>query len=267
VLYSFGGGPTDGSQPVGSLIQGVDGNFYGTTGFGGNTNNSGTFFRITPTGIETLLYSFKGGTAGDGVYPNGSLIAGSDGNYYGTTNNGGAFGQTCGGCGTVFKVTPAGAETVLYSFGGSNRDGVNPNSGLVLGTDGNFYGTTGEGGAHIYGTAFRLTPTGVETVLYSFSSTDAEGFYPRAGLLLGSDGDLYGTTSSGGKNNNGTVFKITPTGVETVIYSLGTGITDGEDSVAALIQGTDGNLYGTTQYGGNINNGVVFKLTDAMPAP
>jgi uncharacterized repeat protein (TIGR03803 family) len=190
------------------------------------------------------------------------LIEGTDGNFYGTTTLGGAHGG-----GTVFKITLAGVETVLYSFGATNTDAFEPRAGLILGSDGNFYGTTYAGGAHQQsGTVFKITPTGAETVLYSFGATSTDAALPVAGLIQGTDGNFYGTTSSGGTNGvvaltAGTVFKVTPAGVETVLHSFGTSSTDGAEPEGALIQGADGNLYGTTFLGGANSEGTVFKIT------
>jgi uncharacterized repeat protein (TIGR03803 family) len=320
VLYSFTGA-SDGSSPVTGLIQGTDGNFYGTTSAGGTSNN-GTVFVVTPGGTETVLHSFAGGS--DGANPQAGLILGSDGNFYGTTANGGTanlgtvFKITSGGAetvlhsftahatdgaspfggliefsgnfygttafggttndGIVFKITPGGTETVLYSFP-TTGDGRVPAGNLILGSDGNFYGITvfgglsGAGGANGDGTVFKITPTGMEAVVYSFGSSSSDGVTPQVGLILGSDGNFYGTTPVGGTNGDGTVFKITPSGTETVLYSFGSSATDGQVPNAPLIQGSDGNFYGTTATGGSSGSsstcssggtcmyGTVFKIT------
>ena len=255
LLYSFGGAPNDGSFPFGALIQGSDGNFYGTTSSGG-ANNDGTVFRITPAGLETVLYSF-GGTPGDGAIPRAGLILGSDGNFYGTTQIGGVNAY-----GTVFRITPAGVETVLYSFGGPPGDGSAPFAALIQGSDGNFYGTTNGGGANFYGTVFMITPAGLETVLYSFGGAP-DGGNPFAALVQGSDGNFYGATQFDGANNDGTVFRITPAGVETVLYSFGASPSDGTRPQPTLIQGSDGNFWGTTTNGGANADGTVFRITPA----
>jgi trimeric autotransporter adhesin len=251
VLYSFTAG-TDGVYPRAGLIQGTDGNFYGTTSAGG-ASGYGTVFKLTPAGAETVLYSFTGGT--DGGFPYAGLIQGADGNFYGTTYQGGTNGN-----GTVFKLTPAGAETVLYSFAGGT-DGQYPQAGLIQGTDGNFYGTTLNGGTNAVGTVFKLTPAGAETVLYSFAG-GTDGGNPFAGLILGADGNFYGTTFNGGQYGDGTVFKITSAGAETVLWSFGSS-NDAMTPYAGLIQGADGNFYGTTLNGGTVNAGAVFKITPA----
>ncbi len=264
VLYSFGSNSTDARGPTGVLFQGSDGNFYGTTyagGIGGGIaqggySGNGTVFKITPTGEETVLYSFAGGAA-DGLFPV-VLTEGSDGNFYGTTAAGGA---NTGG--TVFRLTPEGVETILYSFGGAPDDGIGA-AGLIRGNDGNFYGTTVGGGTNKLGTVFKLTPMGVETILYSFEGGIHDGYQPAdAQPVKGVDGNFYGTTN-GGPANDGTVFKATPEGAETVLHSFsgadGTLTAAGQD-FSGLIQGSDGNFYGTTPLGGAHNCGTVFKLT------
>jgi uncharacterized repeat protein (TIGR03803 family) len=250
-LYAFSDAGLDGVRPAASLILGNDGNFYGTASTGGT--GAGVVFKLTPAGVETVLYTFTGSpgsSSSDGFNPLAAVIQASDGNFYGTTEMGGA-----NGLGTVFKVTPAGAETLLYSFGASG-DGSSPYAGLAQGSDGNFYGTTQLGGANAAGTVFKITPAGVETVLYSFGATGSDGTRPYAGLVQGSDGNFYGTTQFGGTNALGTVFEITPAGVETVLYSFGTVVGDGAYPQGGLIQASDGNFYGTTGAG-------VFKITPA----
>jgi uncharacterized repeat protein (TIGR03803 family) len=201
VLHTFAKSGTDGQIPYAGLIQGSDGNFYGTTYFGGS-NGFGTVFEVTPGGTETVLYSFAGGS--DGQHPYAGVIQGSDGNFYGTTYQGGA-----GGYGTVFKVTPSGTETILHSFTGGSSDGANPEAGLTLGSDGNFYGDTYLGGAGNVGTVFELTPSGTETVLHAFAGGSSDGANPTANLVQGGDGNLYGSTAAGGTGNDGTSFKVT----------------------------------------------------------
>jgi uncharacterized repeat protein (TIGR03803 family) len=255
ILYSFYQG-VDGGQPAG-LIQGADGNFYGTTTYGGapgNVNSAnpgkGVVFKLTPSGTETALYAFQGGT--DAANP-GALIQGSDGNFYGMTGRGGTAGY-----GTVFKITPAGVETVLHSFQGG-ADGVSPAAGAALlqASDGNFYGTTPTGGANGFGIVFRITPSGDESVLYSFKG-GVDGSSPQSTLIQGSDGDFYSTTVEGGTAGFGTVFKITPAGVETVLHTFPGGA-DGFYP-GSLLQASDGNLYGTAG-GGAFMSGTIFQIT------
>ncbi len=257
VLYSFGaGGVNDGSSPYGSLIQASDGNLYGVTSLGG-ANNAGAVVKITLAGVETVLYSFAGGTT-DGASPIGNLIQASDGNLYGMTNTGGANGK-----GVVFKVTTAGAETVLWSLGGAG-DGTNPVGGLVQASDGNLYGMTQSGGAYANGTVFRITTTGTETVLHSFAGASSDGARPLGNLIQGSDGNLYGLTDWGGANGGsvgfGTAFKITTSGVETILYNFGATTSDANGPGGSLIQASDGHFYGMTVGGGTYNYGAVFKI-------
>jgi uncharacterized repeat protein (TIGR03803 family) len=160
----------------------------------------------------------------------------------------------------VFKVTPSGTETVLHSFGGAY--GANPYfSGVVRDTAGNLYGTTTAGGANGFGTVFKLSPTGTETVLHSFANDGTDGFSPYAGLAIDTKGNLYGTTYFGGASGFGTVFKLTPTGTETVLHSFANNGTDGFDPYAGLALDKAGILYGTTLEGGANGFGTVFKIT------
>jgi uncharacterized repeat protein (TIGR03803 family) len=208
-------------------------------------------FKITPAGVESVLWSFGGGN--DGSTPYGSLIQASDGNFYGMTYLGGQYG-----CGTVFKITPTGVETVLWSFGNGN-DGSNPAGSLLEGSDGNFYGMTYIGGTYQIGTVFKITPTGVETVLWSFGN-GSDGSMPYGKLALAADGNFYGMTYAGGANGKGTVFNITPTGTETVLWSLGTG-NDGAHPTGSLTLGADGNFYGMTIDGGVNDMGAVVEIS------
>ena len=178
----------------------------------------------------------------------------SKGNLYGTTQDGGAdhFG-------TVFKITPSGAETVFHSFPANSMDGAVPEAGLVMDSSGNLYGTTSSGGAHSVGTVFEVTSAGPETVLYSFTG-GLDGGIPYGGLVLDSEGNLYGTTRSGGAYHGGTVFELTPTGAETVWHSFGHG-TDGKFPYAGLVRDSNGNLYGTTMDGGTSGLGTVFQIS------
>lgn len=210
ILHSFAGGPKDGDEPISNLIADSAGNLYGATQFGGKFSGGtayfcsfqgcGTIFKITPDGVESLLYSFTGGN--DGSIP-GGLIADGAGDFYGAT----AFGGTSSD-GVVFKLTPGGHETVLYSFGGS-PDGADPDPGLFVGRDGTLYGTTASGGADSCfglgcGTIFKITSSGKESVLYSFAGTP-DGNFPT-GLITDDAGNFYGATSQGGKPGDGTIF-------------------------------------------------------------
>jgi uncharacterized repeat protein (TIGR03803 family) len=265
-LHYFSGLTNDGSTPRGALVQGSDGNFYGTaTGGGSGTGGAGVVFRISPSGSYTNLYSFPGYPK-DGYLPKGALVQGSDGNFYGTTVNGGT-----NGFGTVFRVSPSGSYTNLHSFAGGyyygNNDGQHPYGGLVQGGDGNFYGTTTGGGTNVNvgGIVFRMTPSGACTTLYSFGGAP-DGGSPVA-LVLGSDGNFYGTTQSGGTNvcGCGTIFRISPIGTYRSLYSFG--VPGQGQPGAGLVQGSDGNFYGTTELGGTNSLGTVFKMAASLPSP
>jgi uncharacterized repeat protein (TIGR03803 family) len=207
---------------------------------------------------ETVIYSFTGGD--DGADPTTSLTEGTDGNLYGTTSAGGSNGSG----GTVFKITTAGVLTVLHSFkNDSVNDGSVP-SGVIQGSDGNFYGVTTYGGATGNGTVFKVTPTGTETVVHSFVNGLGDGFNPSGNLIQATNGSFYGTAPSGGANSDGAIFEITPTGQESVLYSFNASANDGYSPGSGVIQASDGNLYGTTPgYGPNVNKsfGAVFKVT------
>jgi uncharacterized repeat protein (TIGR03803 family) len=262
-LLSFDG--TDGEEPAATLVQGTDGNFYGTTQFGGANDvctnvygeeGCGTMFKITPSGTLMTLYSFCSlSNCMDGANPKAALIQTTDGNLYGTTQFGGGSTACKEGCGTVFKITRSGTLTTLHSF--DSTDGATPSAGLVQATDGNFYGTTEGGGLDSRGTVFKITPSGTLKTLYSFDGTDGEE--PEGDLVQATDGNFYGTTTSGGANFEGMIFKITPNGTLTTLHSFD--FTDGEFPIAGLVQGTDGNFYGTTESGGGVGLGTIFELT------
>ncbi len=257
VLHSFKGGTTDGANPYAGLIN-VNGTLYATTSVGGGSGCSfyggegcGTVFSITPSGKETVLYRFGGGSAYDGTNPYAGLIN-VKGKLYGTTEGGGANGY-----GTVFSITPSGKERVLHGFGSGSGDGANPYAGLIE-VNGTLYGTTVSGGTDNTGTAFKVTTSGKETPLHSFVG-GSDGAYPYAGLI-DVNGTLYGATSSGGPNNDdGTAFAITTSGKETVLHSFG-GSGDGAKPYAGLIN-VNGTLYGTTAGGGKDGDGTVFKIS------
>jgi uncharacterized repeat protein (TIGR03803 family) len=249
---------TDGSGPNAQLVQGTDGNFYGTTLLGGSSNNCidgcGSVFKVTANGALTTLHNFDGT---DGSSATG-ILQGVGGNFYGTTANGGTHNNCTGGCGTVFKMTSSGKLTSLHSFDGT--DGSGPYSGLIQGTDGSFYGITSYGGANNScangcGTVFKITAEGAISTLYNFD--DAVGFGPSA-LIQGTDGNFYGTAFSGGANSCGTIFKVTPRGALSTLHSFDG--TDGCDPVS-LIQGPDGSFHGTTEIGGATTNGTIFMMT------
>jgi uncharacterized repeat protein (TIGR03803 family) len=257
----------DGDLPVGGLVLAPNGNFYGTTSEFGLTTQAcdtgvvgcGTIFQITPTGTFTLLYTFTGP---DGFLPYANLTLGTDGNLYGTTLYGGnlsASGCSGIGCGTVFKITPAGKFTSLYSFQGP--DGQNPYGRLFQGSNGNFYGTTLDGGPSRGGTIFEITPAGKLTTLYTFG-TGTNPNFPYGGVIQASDGNFYGTTAEGGTNGYGTVYKLVGKKLTTLYnFCQQTNCADGNYPYGGLIPATDGNLYGTTGGAGPSRGGTVFEIT------
>jgi len=259
----------DGALPeLMSLVQGTDGNFYGTTLAGGANQNSGTVFKITSGGTLTTLYNFCSETnCADGSYPYAGLVQATDGNFYGTTDGGGAHGA-----GTVFKITPGGPLTTLYSFCSQPLcfDGANPYAGLIQATDGNFYGTTESGGIGS-GTVFEISPAGALTTLHVFApecsqGSCTEGAYPFAPLVEATNGNFYGTTYGGGATENGTIFELTSSGALTTLYSFctKTDCSDGSQPYGGLVQATNGVFYGTTSSGGGPSTcGTVFKMAAA----
>ena len=249
IVYAFGGTP-DGATPYAALTD-VGGTLYGMTADGG-TANQGIVFSVTPGGTETILHSFAG--IPDGAAPLGALINVA-GTLYGTTSYGGAHGN-----GTIFSITTSGVEKVLYSFGTTAGDGINP-AAAPLYSGGALYGTTGGGGSTGCGTVFRVALTGKkakETVIYNFAG-GSDGCGPQSALIKFKNA-FYGTTYTGGSSSSdGTVFKVTPAGNETVLHAF-TGQPDGADSHAALIA-YGGNFYGMTEEGGSKGLGTVFKIT------
>ena len=270
VLYSFSGYPADGANPQAGLVRDAVGNLYGTTQYGGpgpcqdnngNAQGCGTVFVLSNNGAETVLHSFGSETT-DGQMPIARLLRDSVGNLYGTTFSGGTQGM-----GTVFKVTPSGSETVLYSFAGV-PDASGPEAGLIL-YAGIFYGTTYQGGASNYGTVFAVTEKGKETVLYSFSALHGDGHYPAAALVRDSSGNLYGTTLGGGietkychviENGCGVIFELSSAGKETVLHRFAGYPTEGSAPISDLFRDSLGNLYGTTNVGGDAESGTVFEF-------
>jgi len=248
-LHRFTRSATDGWGPTSGLVQDAQGNFYGTTEYGG-TIGAGTVFKLDTAGKETVLYSFTGGSGGsDGSGPNG-VILDSAGNLYGTTAYGGEKNF-----GTVFKLDTAGKETVLYAFNGGT-DGENPLSNPVRDATGNLYGTTNIGGAGASGTIFRVDPSGSESILYSFQKP-GDGAYP--GDLILDAGNLYGNTEMGGRSGDGAVFEFSlATSKEAIIYSFDG--RDGQYPSGGLILGASGSIYGTTEKGGAYGWGAVFTI-------
>ncbi len=275
------------------VIQGADGNFYGTTTLGGSglctgpfgVQGCGTVFKLTPAGVQTIIYNFAldstGTMAVNGIYPYGGLVQGPDGNFYGTASAGGNVNASCNGyvlgCGVVFKLTPAGHYTVLHAFNGvlaTTPEGASPTGRLLLANDGKLYGTTYSGGnvQNFYnqGTIFSVTTAGAFSTLHMFDNVHGttDGANPYAGLIQGKDGAFYGTTQFGGTSNAGTVFKYAG-GNTTVLHAFpeqsGGFFSDGAYPYAALVQATDGNFYGVTTFGGALTtyyqSGTVFRIT------
>jgi uncharacterized repeat protein (TIGR03803 family) len=254
----------DGRNAVG-VVQGTDGNFYGTT-YTGGVGGGGTVFRITPGGTLTTLHSFcsQSGCLG-GHDPVLGLIQATNGDFYGTTSLGGdndCFNGLC--CGTVFRITPAGKLKTVYILRSQGKCTSLQSPFLMQAASGDFYGTRYPGGAHNRGTLFRMTPSGTLTTLYSFCSLTAclDGSAPYGGLVQATNGDFYGVTKLAGANHQGTVFRMTPSGTLKTLYNFcpQTGCPDGS-SANALVQATDGNFYGTTYAGGAGGEGTVFRIT------
>jgi uncharacterized repeat protein (TIGR03803 family) len=267
VLYDFCSQSNcpDGANPSGALVQGHDGNFYGTTAQGGSANcpnGCGTVFKISPSGTLTTLHTFSGA---DGGQPYGNLVQAADGTFYGTTS----FVP-----GTVFRITSTGIFTTLYNFCSQPNcaDGDQPDGGLVQAADGNFYGTTLFGGTTGAGTIFKITPGGALTTLHDFCiySSCSDGKQPHEALVQATDGNLYGTTYSGGilSGQYGTLFKVTLAGSFTTLYQFCSQLncTDGTYPRTTMLQATDGNFYGTTSSGGTGGGGqgTVFRLSTGL---
>jgi uncharacterized repeat protein (TIGR03803 family) len=276
LLHSFNNGTGDGLMPQSGLTLATNGTFWGTSEGGANFNG-GNIFYMTATGTFTSLYSFCAQpNCTDGGDPLAPPVQGMDGNFYGTTADKGNI-TLCtsgnGGCGVIYKITPSSKYEVIYTFDETN--GAIPEDPLLLGTDGNFYGTTFYGGSinGVYngnGVVFKVTPQGKYTPIYVFCAQQGclDGGQPTDGLVQGADGNFYGTTTCCGTHLysnffGGTIFKLTPAGQYTVLYDFCSqpNCADGGNAIAGLIQGTDGNFYGTTQVGGANGNGTIFQIT------
>ncbi len=292
-LYSFD--TVHGSTPVGGLLLGVDGNLYGTTEEGG-AYGFGNIFRITPAGALTVIHDFTGDSTKDGGFPVSPLIIGADGGMYGTTHHGIVYKITQAGVltrvattpsesfgplllasngsyygttefagatqnGSIYKVTGS-TSTILYSFDGPH--GQFPIGGLVQGNDGNLYGTTTAGGTEDAGVIFRITPNGTYSVVYNFSSKNyLFGYQAFAGLIAGSDGNLYGATIWGGQNGAGVIFEVTTSGAYSVLASFD--VPDGDGAYATPMQHTNGAIFGLNKRGGALGNGTVFGFNAGLP--
>ncbi|MGH7951701.1 MAG: choice-of-anchor tandem repeat GloVer-containing protein [Limisphaerales bacterium] len=244
-LISFN--QTNGATPEAGLSPGSDGNFYGTTSTGG-TNDDGTIFQLTSSGVFTSMISFDGT---NGAEPRAGLIQGADGNFYGTTYNGGS-----NNFGTLFRLTTHGALTTLVTL--SFSGGGYPIAGLIQDQNGNFYGTASIGGANSGGTVYEWATNGTLATLAAFDINGSGGNSPYAGLAQGADGNFYGTTFQGGSKNYGTIFQLTTNSLLTALVSFNN--TNGANPYAKLVRGLDGNFYGTTYFGGSNGYGTIFKF-------
>jgi uncharacterized repeat protein (TIGR03803 family) len=265
ILYSFCSQPgcSDGSQPQSGVVMDSSGNLFGTAGAGANFG--GVAYELTAGGTYQVLYQFcSQPLCVDGNTPQGTLTLDGNGNLFGTTYSGGAAGK-----GTVFEIPSGGTETVLYSFCSlaACADGALPTSSVIMDTDGNMYGTTQTGGANNRGTIFELAADNTESVLYSFCPqvNCTDGTYAFGGLSMDSKGDLFGTTIYGGGANSGTVFELPKGGTEMVLYSFCAlaNCADGKNPFSGVIVDKKGTIFGTTEYGGNNNDGTAFSLTSA----
>jgi uncharacterized repeat protein (TIGR03803 family) len=262
-LHSFAGKPDDGGGPSAPLLW-YHGTFYGTTQYGG-ANNRGSIFSLSTSGKESVLYSFGPASEADGATPAAGLTE-RGGAFYGTTQDGGS-GCAPLGCGTVFKIEPSGGETVLHAFQGGS-DGEHPTAGLID-VGGTLYGATAEGGGAGHaccGTIFTVSASDAVEVIYRFKGDSGDGNEPL-GTLVDLNGELYGTTKTGGAENRGTVFAASTSGSERVLYSFKRKSNDGAQPFAGLIA-VQGRLYGTTRYGGGnstqclpLGCGTVFETT------
>ena len=253
-VHDFAG--SDGQNPLGISL-GIDGNFYGVAEGGGNSG-AGVLFKLTPSGAFDVLYQFTGGS--DGSNPQAQPIQASDGNFYGTTD---ADSSTAG---VVYKyVLTSGTVSTIYSFNTDQLQSYIIQAPVVEGNDGNLYGTSTSGGVNGCGTIFELSISGALIQLYSFPC-GAGGSIPVAPLIQASDGNLYGTTEGGGIMTSkcpqgcGTIFKLSE-GAVTILYEFSSSPHDGQYPIASLVEGTDGNLYGTTDEGGTVGFGTIYQVS------
>ncbi len=250
VLHNFTGG-TDGIIPAGGLTLDSAGNLYGTTGQGG-TYNDGVVYKIDKNGAETILHTFTG-AANDGKYPSYTTVRiGPDGNLYGVTQEGGSAGQ-----GILYRLGKSGL-TILHNFTGGTTDGCNVVGVPSLDKNGNIYGVTSSCGTGQYGTVWKVSKTGAETVLHNFAGGPSDGQYPLSGVVLDANGNLYGSTETGGASNLGTAYRVTQQGHFTLLRSFSG--PDGKYVYSSLLL-SDGALYGTALNGGTLGYGTVWKIT------
>lgn len=253
VLFSFESShPNDGLVPLQGVVRDGAGNLYGTTNEGGSAND-GVVYKLSPSGVEKVLHTFNG--VPDGANPIAHLIRDTSGNLYGTTEFGGTKGY-----GTIFKVDRAGSESILYSFT-NGSDGAYPVAGVARDASGNLYCTTmvADSGAEP-GTVFKLSASFAPSTLYTFTGGN-DGGVPESQLVLDTAGNVYGTTVSFGTAGDGVVFRVSPSGTETVLHEF-TGGSDGAVPYAGVVRISSGVIYGTTFYGGGaLNAGTIYKIS------
>lgn len=261
ILHAFSGGSSDGALPAGGLLRDKDGNLYGTTYEAGVPDN-GTLYEVSADGNETTLHAF-GGYPSDGANPTeAGVLKDKNGNLYGVTYFGGSGSACPGGCGAVYKLSKSGRYAVLHSFAGGTTDGCYPYGTPVIDNEGNLYGTAVSCGASKAGIVWKISQKGVETVLHNFTAGSSDGGYPEAGVIMDSEGNLYGVTTGGGTADTGVLYELDTNGVLTLLHSfVGS---DGEYPAAVVLREADGTFYGTATYGGEgsgFGNGTVWKLT------
>ena len=253
VLYNFSGG-ADGAQPFSALVRDKAGNLYGTTTMGGSAN-AGVVFKLDASGTETVLHNFTGGT--DGTTPTGGLLEDKAGNFYGTASQGGTSNS-----GVLFKISAKGKYSILHTFTGAANDGKYPTyTSLLMNTKGTLYGVTEEGGAANGGILYKLSKTGKLTILHSFMGGTTDGCNVLGIPFMDGNGNFYGTTSSCGASDLGTVWTVSASGSETVLHSFAGGTSDGEYPLAGVIVDAGGNIYGNTETGGASNFGTVYGIS------
>ena len=252
-VYNFAGGKTGSANPwYVTLVQGSDGDLYGTT-YNGGSASAGTAFKVTTSGTYTLLHSFAN-TKTDGGYPSGGLTLGSNGDFYGTTQQGGSERQ-----GVVFQMPSSGTITILHNFN-AGVDGAFPWGPPILASDGNLYGTA-SGGAGAFGLVYKVTTSGTYTTVYKFS--EADGYYPMASPTQGVDGDLYIPVALGGSEYCGTIDKITTAGVLQATYSFPCDA-GGSFPIGPLVQASNGDFFSTTQDGGTNGEGTIYQVSTTL---
>ena len=251
ILYSFAGGTTDGCNPYQGLVMDASGNLYGTMVNCG-TAGYGTVFKLSSAGTETVLHNFTGG-ASDGAYPHyGHLLLDESSNLFGLTMEGGISES-----GVLYEVTAAGAFEVLHRFAGGTKDGCYPIGTLATDKLGSFYGTTTSCGRYGWGTVWKVSKKGMKTILHNFAGAPADGAIPYAGVVLDSKGYMYGTTSGGGKHDDGTLYRLSNNGTLTLLHSFHG--SDGWNPIGEVLRNKNQDLYGTTVQGGSHDDGTVWQ--------